>query len=82
MYTVTEEAIVETVARVFREERVLIESACVSPCAILDSLREEVAGKTVAIPVTGRNLPRPKVVRVMSRVSAPESRSLHSEREV
>ena len=36
MYTVNEEAIVETVARVFREERVLIESACVSPCVILD----------------------------------------------
>jgi len=68
MYTVSEEAIVETVATVFREERVLMEGACAPPFAILDSLREEVAGKTVAIPVTGRNLPGPKVERVMSRV--------------
>lgn len=66
MYTVTEEAIVETLATVFREERILMEGACAPPFAILDELRDEVVGKTVAIPVTGRNLPTSKVERVMS----------------
>ena len=66
MYTVSEEAIVETVAAMFREERILMEGACAPPFAILDDLREDIAGKTVAIPVTGRNLPAPKAEQVLS----------------
>jgi threonine dehydratase len=66
MYTVSEEAIVETVATMFAEERILMEGACAPPFAILEELRDEIAGRTVAIPVTGRNLPMPKVERVLS----------------
>jgi len=66
MYTVSEEAIVETVAAMFREERILMEGACAPPFAVLDEIRDEIAGTTVAIPVTGRNLPAPKVEQVMA----------------
>jgi len=66
MYTVSEEAIVETVAAIFSEERILMEGACAPPFAILDELRDEIAGKTVAIPVTGRNLPKAKVKRMVA----------------
>ncbi|WP_123622742.1 threonine/serine dehydratase [Halorubrum sp. CSM-61] len=66
MYTVSEEAIVETVAAMFREEHILMEGACAPPFAVLDDFREDITGKTVAIPVTGRNLPTAKVERVMA----------------
>lgn len=66
MYTVSEAAIVETVAAMFREERILMEGACAPPFALLEDLRDEIVGQTVAIPVTGRNLPRTKVERVVS----------------
>jgi threonine dehydratase len=66
MYTVSEKAIIETVAAMFREERVLMEGACAPPFAVLEDLREDIAGKTVAIPVTGRNLPTEKIERVMA----------------
>jgi threonine dehydratase len=66
MYTVSEEAIIETVAAMFREERILMEGACAPPFAILEELREEIIGQTVAIPVTGRNLPASKVEKLLS----------------
>jgi len=66
MYTVSEGAIVETVAAMFREERILMEGACAPPFAVLEELRDEIAGRTVAIPVTGRNLPASKIKRVVS----------------
>jgi threonine dehydratase len=66
MYTVSEEGIVETVAAMFREERILMEGACAPPFAILEDLREEIAGRTIAIPVTGRNLPAEKFERVLA----------------
>jgi threonine dehydratase len=66
MYTVSEEAIVETVAAMLGTERILMEGACAPPFAVLDELRDEIAGKTVAIPVTGRNLPAPKLERVLA----------------
>lgn len=65
-YTVDEDAIIETVAEMFSEERILMEGACAPPFAILEELRDEITGKTIAIPVTGRNLPGPKVERVLS----------------
>jgi threonine dehydratase len=65
-YTVDEAAIVETVAAVFREERILMEGACAPPFAALDEFREEIRGQTVAIPVTGRNLPASKLDRVLA----------------
>jgi threonine dehydratase len=66
MYTVSEDAIIETVAAMFRAERILMEGACAPPFAVLDDLREEIAGETIAIPVTGRNLSAPKVEQVVS----------------
>lgn len=66
MYTVSEDAIIETVAAMFREERILMEGACAPPFAVLDELRDEIAGQTIAIPVTGRNLSAPKVEQVVS----------------
>lgn len=66
MYTVSEEAIVETVAAMFREERILMEGACAPPFAVLETLREEIRGKTVVVPVTGRNLPESKLNWVVS----------------
>lgn len=66
MYTVSEDAIIETVAAMFDEERILMEGACAPPFAILDHLRDNITGKTIAIPVTGRNLPTSKVDQVVS----------------
>ena len=65
-YTVDEDAIVETVAAMFDEERILMEGACAPPFAVLEDLRDEIRGTTVAIPVTGRNLPASKVERVLA----------------
>jgi threonine dehydratase len=70
MYTVSESAIVETVATVFSEDRILLEGACAPPFAILDRLADRLAGQTVVVPVTGRNLPREKLDRVLARASA------------
>ena len=67
MYTVSEEAIIETVATMFAEERILMEGACAPPFAILEDLPDEIVGRTVVIPVTGRNLPAPKVEQILSR---------------
>jgi threonine dehydratase len=65
-YTVDEAAIVETVAAMFNDERILMEGACAPPFAVLDELRDEIRGQTVAIPVTGRNLPAAKLDRVLA----------------
>jgi len=66
MYTVSEEAIIETVAAMFRAERILMEGGCAPPFAILEELRDDIEGRTVAVPVTGRNLPASKVEQVIS----------------
>lgn len=66
MYTVSEAGIIDMVSTMFREERILMEGACAPPFTVLRELRDEVAGKTVAIPVTGRNLPMEKVRQVLS----------------
>jgi threonine dehydratase len=65
MYTVSESAIIETVAALFAEERILMEGACAPPISVLSDLREEVAGETVVVPVTGRNLPPAKVAAIL-----------------
>jgi threonine dehydratase len=67
METVTEEAIVDTVARVFDEERILLEGACAPPISVVLE-REDLAGETVVVPVTGRNLPLPTVKTVLERI--------------
>jgi threonine dehydratase len=65
MYTVSESAIIETVAALFAEERILMEGASAPPISVLSDLREEVAGETVVVPVTGRNLPPAKVAAIL-----------------
>lgn len=68
MYTVSETAIVETVASLFENERILMEGACAPPISVLEQLGTELAGETVVIPITGRNLPLAKVRQVLGRV--------------
>jgi len=65
MQTVRERDIIETVAELFAEERILMEGACAPPISVLDDLQDEVAGDTVIIPITGRNLPPSKVEQVL-----------------
>lgn len=65
VYTVEEERIVDTVAELFEEERILMEGASAPAIAVLEKLRDEVADATVAIPVTGRNLPMRKLERAL-----------------
>lgn len=65
LFTVSETAIIETVAALFAEERILIEGACAPPISVMDRLRDELAGNTIAIPITGRNLPLPKVMQAL-----------------
>ncbi len=67
MYTVSESAIVEAVAAVFKEERMLLEGACAPPFAVLDQIADRLTGQTVVVPVTGRNLPGEKLDRVLAR---------------
>ena len=67
MYTVSESAIIETVATLFKQARILLEGACAPPFAVLDRLADQIAGQTVVIPVTGRNLPAAKLDRVLAR---------------
>ncbi|GAA0454437.1 threonine/serine dehydratase (plasmid) [Halococcus dombrowskii] len=64
MFTSSESEIIETVAALFAEERILIEGACAPPISIMDQLQDDLVGETIAIPVTGRNLPLPKVRQV------------------
>jgi hypothetical protein len=42
-----------------------MEGACAPPFAILETLRDEMNGQTIVIPVTGRNLPGSKVKQVV-----------------
>jgi threonine dehydratase len=67
-YTVSEEAIFETVASMFREERILMEGACAPPFAVLEEIRGEIADKTVVIPVSGRNLSAEKIRRIVASI--------------
>lgn len=67
MYTVSEADIIETVADLFVEERILMEGACAPPISVMDQLRDVVAGKTIVIPVTGRNLPDAKVQQIVQK---------------
>jgi len=67
MHTVSESEIVETVVDLFTEERILMEGACAPPISVLEDLSEDVAGETVVIPITGRNLPPSKVKAVLER---------------
>lgn len=65
MFAVSETDIIETVAASFAEEQILMEGACAPPISIMEQLRDDLAGETIAIPVTGRNLPLSKVREVL-----------------
>lgn len=65
-YTVSEEAIFNTVRSMFENERILMEGACAPPFAVLERLQDEIIDKTVVVPVTGRNLSAEKIERIVA----------------
>lgn len=65
MFTVSEADIIESVQKLFVEERILMEGASAPPIAILEELRSDIAGQTVVVPITGRNLPMEKVRQII-----------------
>lgn len=62
---VSEAAIRDAVARLFVEDRIVMEGACGT--AVAAALRaDDIAGKTVVIPVSGRNIDREKLDRFVA----------------
>jgi threonine dehydratase len=55
---VTDDAIRNAVARMYCDERIVMEGACGSAVAAALDIGTELAGKTVVIPTTGRNIDR------------------------
>jgi threonine dehydratase len=53
---VSEAALREWVRELFLEDTVVMEGACAASLAAMDGMREEIAGATVVLPVTGRNV--------------------------
>ncbi|MDS0258211.1 threonine/serine dehydratase [Haloarcula sp. S1CR25-12] len=58
---VSEDAIHESVARLFVEERIVMEGACGTSVAAALRAGDDIAGETVVIPVSGRNIDRAKL---------------------
>jgi threonine dehydratase len=53
---VSEEALREGIRKLFLEDTVVMEGACAASLAAMEAMREELVGKTVAFPVSGRNV--------------------------
>lgn len=66
---VEESAIWDGVKRMLAEDHVLMEGACATSVAAALDRREELAGKTIALPVSGRNLALDKLRDVLDSVS-------------
>ncbi|WP_276271389.1 threonine ammonia-lyase [Haloarcula litorea] len=62
---VSEAAIRENVAKLFCDERIVMEGACATAVAALRRA-DDVAGKTVVVPVSGRNIEREKLDRFLA----------------
>jgi len=58
---VPEAALRAAVGRLFAEERIVMEGACGTGVAAALRAGEEIAGETVVIPVSGRNIDRAKL---------------------
>ena len=61
---VSEDAIGDAVARLFTEERIVMEGACGTGVAAALAA-EDIAGETVVVPVSGRNIDRAKLEAVL-----------------
>ena len=53
---VGESALREWMRELFLEETVVMEGACAASLAAMDGMREQLVGKTVVFPVSGRNV--------------------------
>ena len=53
---VSDDALREWIRELFLEETVVMEGACAASVAAMDGMREEIAGKTVVFPISGRNV--------------------------
>ena len=58
---VSEDAIHDWVARLFAEERIVMEGACATAVAAAVEVGDDIAGETVVIPVSGRNIDQGKL---------------------
>ncbi|GGN87349.1 threonine ammonia-lyase [Haloarcula pellucida] len=62
---VSEADIRDGVARLFEDERIVMEGACATAVAAAVEARAEIAGETVVIPVSGRNIDLAKLDRML-----------------
>jgi threonine dehydratase len=53
---VREEALREGIRELFLEDNVVMEGACAASLAAMDGMSEELVGRTVVFPVSGRNI--------------------------
>jgi threonine dehydratase len=63
---VSEAAIDDAVARLFTEERIVMEGACGTAVAAALVAGDDIAGETVVIPVSGRNIDRDKLDAILA----------------
>jgi threonine dehydratase len=63
---VSEADIGNEVARLFCEDRIVMEGACATAVAAAFQLRDEIAGKTVVLPISGRNIEQSKLDRILA----------------
>ncbi|MBX0293574.1 threonine ammonia-lyase [Haloarcula nitratireducens] len=68
---VSEADIRDGVARMFCDERLVIEGACATAVAAALRAGDEIAGETVVIPVSGRNIDRGKLARMLDESDYP-----------
>ncbi|WP_254274130.1 threonine ammonia-lyase [Haloarcula marina] len=67
---VSEDALRESVARLFRDERIVAEGACATAVAAALDAGAEIAGETVVIPISGRNIDASKLRRILDESDA------------
>ncbi len=63
---VQDDAIEDAIGWLYRQEHVLLEGACAAPVAALLEAGDEVAGETVVVPASGRNLAVDRVLSALS----------------
>jgi threonine dehydratase len=63
---VSEDAIRDAVARLFVDDRIVMEGACATGVAAALQMGETLAGETVVIPVSGRNIDREKLDEILA----------------
>jgi len=63
---VSEPAIRGAVARLFVDERIVMEGACGTGVAAALAAGDDLAGETVVIPISGRNIDREKFAAILA----------------